>query len=158
VNPRPALIHEGRDTRPRRVSGPQIVDAESRGVQQFVHSPGQMAAARDARPHRIKPALPDSVVIRRPAVLHEQELAARAKQAASLPQDLVRVRDAAQGPCGQDGIEAAALKRHVLAAAFENAELEWKVHLPRARQANEEVKLRCCCRRSLAYDFVQIVW
>jgi hypothetical protein len=56
----------------------------------------------------------------RATMLHEQKLAARAQQAASFRQDPMRLCDAAQGPCGQDGVNAAALQRNVFATAFED--------------------------------------
>ena len=70
----------------------------------------QVAAARHTSLHAVEAVLPDThLAIRRPAVFHEVEGAARTQDASDLADGSDRVGDAVQRPCRQRGVDGIVL-------------------------------------------------
>jgi hypothetical protein len=82
-----------------------------------------VTASADAFPGRRQPVLPSpDILVRRHAVFHEQELAARPKHATHFGERHGGIWDAAQGPGGDNGINAAIVEWNGFCRSFDEVD------------------------------------
>src|SRR5215213_1183451 len=83
----------------------------------------EMTAATDAFPGGRQPVLPSPyILVRRHAMLHEQELAARPKHATHFSERHRGIWNAAQGPSRHDRIHAAIIKGNSFRRGLDEAD------------------------------------
>src|SRR5437899_9006833 len=111
VWPSAALVHERHRLRSRHIAGFHPFNPEAGTFDHRADGSIEMTAATDALPGRCQPVLPSPhIPVRRHAVLHEQELAARPKHATHFGERYGGIWNAAQGPGRHNGINAAIIE------------------------------------------------
>lgn len=108
-----ALIHECHRPRPLGVTGPKFGALETRTLYEPFDLAIELATARAAFPQRRQATLPGTdLSVRRQPVFDEQELAARLEYPSKLGECPADVRDRAQRPCADDGVDRAVVERN----------------------------------------------
>src|SRR5438132_3405153 len=94
-----ALIHICHRLRPGHIAGFDAINLEASSFDHCSDRPIEVTATADARPDRRQPVLPSPyALVRRQAMFHEQEPAARPKYAAHFGERGGGLRNAAKGP------------------------------------------------------------
>src|SRR5260221_594605 len=123
IRPRTAFIHEGHRLRPGDIAGLDPVDTKTRAFDHRADRAVEVTATTNVSPGWRQPILPPAHArIGCETVLDEQQLAARPQHAPHLCERHSSLRDRAQGPGRDDGIDAMFVERNGLGGSLEEAD------------------------------------
>src|SRR5258708_24126263 len=123
VPPRAAFIHERHRLRSGDIAGFDAVDAEATPFDHGTDRTVEVTAPADTPPGRRQPILPSAhALVGGQTVLDEQQLAARPQYAPHLGERGAGLRDRAQGPGRDDGLDAMLVERNGLGGGLEEAD------------------------------------